>query len=358
MSKYSVMLKSADKLGEAIVDEFRQKVKGYKDDLSVQEIEALDPRYFSFVQNDMKEAERSGYSNYSYWGSTLRMFFKNRMGITTFCILVFLIGFALIQPILPNQKLATYINQHKVLRPNGQYYDEQIRNHPPFSKEFWFGTNAIGQDLWARIWYGTRTSLRIGVTVAFFNIIIGIFYGMIWGYVRKLDWLLTELWNIINNIPSTIILILMSFILKPGVGPIIFAMCIYGWVGMARLVRNLTVIIRDREFNLASSCLGSGALKIIVRNLLPQMISVITLQFALSIPGAIGSEVFLSYLGLGLDVKTPSLGNLLNTGRGLMMAPSLRYQLFFPAAVLCVISVSFYLMGNAFSDSADPRNHV
>jgi oligopeptide transport system permease protein len=286
------------------------------------------------------------------------MFFKNKMGITTFCILVFLIGFSLIQPFLPNQKVATYINQHSVLRPNGQYYDEQIRNHPPFTGEFWFGTNAIGQDLWARIWSGTRTSLRIGVTVALFNVIIGIFYGMMWGYIRKLDWFFTEFWNVINNIPSTIILILVSFILRPGVASIIFAMCIYGWVGMARLVRNLTVIFRDREFNLASRCLGSDALKIIVRNLLPQMISVITLQFALAIPGAIGSEVFLAYLGLGLDVKIPSLGNLLNTGRGIMMAPNLRYQLLFPAAVLCVISVSFYLMGNAFSDSADPRNHV
>jgi oligopeptide transport system permease protein len=352
------MMKSADKLGEAVVEEFRQKVKDLADDLNAQEVANIDTRYFSFVQNDMKEAERSGYSNYSYWGSTLRMFLKNKMGITTFFILIILIGFSLIQPFLPNQKLATYINQHSVLRSNGQYYDEQIRNHPPFNKEFWFGTNAIGQDLWARIWSGTRTSLRIGVTVAFINMIIGIFYGMIWGYVRKLDWLLTEFWNVINNIPNTIILILMSFILRPGVGPIIFAMCIYGWVGMARLIRNLTVIIRDREFNLASNCLGSGVFKIILRNLLPQMISIITLHFALAIPGAIGSEVFLAYLGLGLDVKTPSLGNLLNTGRGLMMAPTLRYQLFFPATILCIISVCFYLMGNAFSDSADPRNHV
>jgi len=358
MGKYSIMMKSADKLGEAVIEEFRQKVKDISDDLNGEEIANLDPQYFSFVQNNMKEAEKSGYSNYSYWGSTLRMFFKNKMGITTFCILVVLIGFALVQPLLPNQKSATYINLHSVLRSNGQYYDEQIRNYPPFNKEFWFGTNAIGQDLWARIWSGTRTSLRIGVTVAFLNVVIGIFYGMIWGYIRKVDWLFTEFWNVINNIPSTIILILVSFILRPGIGPIIFAMCIYGWVGMARLVRNLTVILRDREFNLASSCLGSGALKIIVRNLLPQMISVITLQFALAIPGAIGSEVFLAYLGLGLDVKTPSLGNLLNTGRGIMMAPTLRYQLFFPAVVLCVISVSFYLMGSAFADSADPRNHI
>ena len=358
MGKYSIMMKSADKLGEAVIEEFRRKVRDLSDDLSVKDIADLDLGYFSFVQNDMKEAEKSGYSNYSYWGSTLRMFFKNRIGITTFCILVVLIGFSLIQPLLPNQRPATYINQHSVLRPNGQFYEEQIRNHPPFNGDFWFGTNAIGQDLWARIWSGTRTSLRIGVTVALLNVLVGIFYGMMWGYVRKLDWFFTEFWNIINNIPSAIILILVSFILRPGVGSIIFAMCIYGWVGMARLVRNLTVIFRDREFNLASSCLGSGVSKIIVRNLLPQMISVITLQFALAIPGAIGSEVFLAYLGLGLDVKIPSLGNLLNTGRGIMMAPSLRYQLLFPAAVLCIISVSFYLMGNAFSDSADPRNHV
>lgn len=127
---------------------------------------------------------------------------------------------------------------------------------------------------------------------------------------------------------------------------------------MARFVRNLIVILRDREYNLASKCLGTPTRRIISKNLLPYLVSVIMLRFALSIPETIGYEVFLTYIGLGLPVSIPSLGNLINEGRKLMMNPSLRYQLIFPALVISFITISFYVMGNVFSDAADPRNHV
>jgi oligopeptide transport system permease protein len=117
-------------------------------------------------------------------------------------------------------------------------------------------------------------------------------------------------------------------------------------------------MIRDREYNLASRCLGTPVARIITKNLLPYLVSVIMLQLALAIPYAIGSEVFLTYIGLGLPLDTPSLGNLINEGRVIMMAPSLRYQLVFPAVVLSIITISFYVIGNAFADASDPRNHV
>lgn len=138
----------------------------------------------------------------------------------------------------------------------------------------------------------------------------------------------------------------------------IIAMSLTGWMGLARFIRNQVLIIRDRDFNLASRCLGTPTGRIIVRNLIPQMVSVIMLRMALSIPGAIGWEVFLSYIGLGLSVDTPSLGNLVNTGRALMSADSLRYQLIFPSAILSIITICFYLVGNAFADAADPKNHI
>lgn len=126
---------------------------------------------------------------------------------------------------------------------------------------------------------------------------------------------------------------------------------------MARFVRNQIVIIRDREYNLASRCLGTPTHRIIIKNVLPYLVSVIVMRIALSIPGTIGWEVFLTYVGLGLPLETPSLGNLLNEGRRVMMSSSLRYQLLFPALVLSVITISFYVLGNAFADAADPRNH-
>ena len=194
--------------------------------------------------------------------------------------------------------------------------------------------------------------------VGLFEAFIGITIGAIWGYVRWLDRTITEIYNVWNNIPSTIIMVMMTYILRPSLSTMIIAMCITGWLPMAKLIRNLVLIIRDREYNLASRCLGTPTHRIIVKNILPYLVSVIMMRMALAIPYAIGSEVFLTYIGLGLPLETPSLGNLVNEGRALMMAPSLRYQLIFPSIMVSIITISFYVLGNAFADASDPRNHV
>ncbi|HZJ99943.1 MAG TPA: ABC transporter permease [Tissierellaceae bacterium] len=305
---------------------------------------------FRFAKYNESRAMKGGYSNYSYWSSTIKVFSQNKLALFLLFLILVLISFTLIQPYLPNQKSPTEISIDE--NTNVQYI-----NHPP-SKEFLFGTNSIGQDLWARIWSGTRTSLFIGILVGIWEVIIGIIVGAIWGYIGRLDRLITEIYNVINNIPTTIVLVLLTYILRPSIGTMIFAMCITGWLGMARFVRNQIVIIRDREYNLASRSLGSPTRRIISRNLLPYLVSVIMLRLALAVPAAIGSEVFLTYIGLGLPVNIPSLGNLINEGRVVMMNPTLRYQLIFPTIILSTITISFYVIGNVFADAADPRNHV
>lgn len=309
-----------------------------------------DSSLFEFAEYDASKAELTGYSNYSFWRSTIQVFLKNKMAVTLLIIVGCIVLFTLVQPYLPNQKL-----------PNKIYLDPatgmQLRNQAP-NAEYWFGTNSIGQDLWARIWSGTRTSLFIGFAVGLFEAIVGITIGALWGYVRKLDALITEIYNVWDNIPTTVVLIILTYIMKPSIPTIIFAMCMTGWLGMARFVRNLIIIIRDREYNLASRCLGTPTSRIITKNLLPYLVSVIMLRMALAIPAAIGNEVFLSYIGMGLPLDIPSLGNLINEGRVLMMTPALRYQLLFPAMVISLVTVSFYVIGNVFADSADPRNHV
>ncbi|NLU05812.1 MAG: ABC transporter permease [Firmicutes bacterium] len=315
----------------------------------LQVIQAIEDDLFTFAEYDPQAAERVGYSDYSYWGSTLKIFFKNKTVIFFLVLMASLILFTTIQPYLPGQKSPTKIHTDPVTgRP--------LQNQKP-SSEFWFGTNVIGQDLWARIWSGTRTSLLIAIIVGIWEVFFGIFIGAIWGYVRQLDAFMTEAYNVINNIPTTILLMLLAYILRPSFKTMVIAMCATGWLGMARFVRNQIVIIRDREYNLASRCLGTPTTRIITKNLLPYLVSVIVMRIALSIPGTIGWEVFLTYIGLGLPIDTPSLGNLLNEGRQVMMAPNLRYQLIFPAVVLSVITISFYVLGNAFADASDPRNH-
>ncbi|MCI7096111.1 MAG: ABC transporter permease [Clostridiales bacterium] len=308
-----------------------------------------DEELFSFADFNADRAERGGYSGYSYWGSTLRAFFQNKVAVFFLIVMLSVLTFTLIQPYLPGQKDPLLIHNDQWGLP--------LNNVAPCG-EFWFGTNAIGQDLWARIWAGTRTSLFIGFTVAMVEAVVGILVGVLWGYVRKLDFFFTELYNVLDNIPQTLLLILISYVMKPGVSTIIFALCLTGWLGMARFIRNQIIIIRDRDYNLASRCLGVPTWRIIVKNLLPYLVSVITMRMALAIPSAIGNEVFVTYIGIGLPVDTPSLGNLIQTGRSLMTVASLRYQLFFPVLVLVLITTSFYLIGNAFADAADPKNHV
>ncbi len=308
-----------------------------------------DKEAFSFAQFNEQEVERTGFSDYSYWGSTLRAFCKNKVALFLVFVVLAILCFTFIQPYLPGQFDAFVVN-------NNPDTGIPLRNQQPDSVH-WLGTNSIGQDLWSRLWQGTRTSLLIGIAVAGIEALVGISIGVLWGYVRKLDFVFTELYNILDNIPSTIVLILVSYILKPGVSTIIIAMSLTGWIGMARFIRNQIIIIRDREYNLASRCLGTPVYRIILRNLLPYLVSVVMLRMALSIPAAIGSEVFITYIGLGLPATIPSLGNLINEGRTLMMSPNLRYQLIYPTIILSIVTISFYVVGNAFSDAADPKNH-
>ena len=310
----------------------------------------LPDELFERAEYDAAAGENGGYSNYSYWGSTLRAFRKNKTAMFFLWLLIILLAFTFIQPLLPGQRDPNVIN-------NDPATGFMLKNQPP-SPTFWFGTNAIGQDLWARLWSGTRTSLFIGVVVAFFEALIGIIMGAIWGYVRRLDRLFTEIYNVIDNIPTTIIRMLFAYMMRPSLFTVTFVMCLTGWFSMARFIRNQIVIIRDREYNLASRCLGTSTPRIITRNLLPYMVSVIMLRMALAVPGAIGTEVFLTYIGLGLPVTIPSLGNLINEGKQVMLNPELVYQLYFPAIIISIITISFYMIGNAFSDAADPKNHV
>lgn len=298
-----------------------------------------------------EEAEATASSNYSYWGSTLRSFLKNKFAVALLIALVAVVGFAFLQPHLPGQIDPNYC---RVDPETGIQY----RNVAPGVDGFVWGSNSIGQDLWARIWAGTRTSLIIAFFVAMIEAVVGITVGVLWGYVRQLDFFFTELYNICDNIPSTIILILISYVASPSVPTLILGMSLTGWIAMARFIRNQILIIRDRDYNVASRCIGTPTFRIVLRNLLPYLVSVIMLRMALTVPAAIGSEVFVTYIGLGLSVETPSLGNLINDGRQVMMQAGLRYQLLYPTLILSFVTIAFYLIGNAFSDAADPKNHM
>ena len=222
--------------------------------------------------------------------------------------------------------------------------------------EFWFGTDNLGQDYWCQVWYATQVSIRLALIVAVGECIVGVIFGLIWGYVRKLDRLFTEIYNLLDSVPYIIYMTLIALMVGQSFTIMAVSMIFIGWFQTARRVRNMVFMYRDREYNLASRCLGTPLWRVLTKNILPYLVSVIILQTALNIPYTINMESTLSYLGLGLGIDTPSLGLLLAKVRTFFL--DYPYLLIFPASIVSIISISFYIMGNAFSDAADPRNHV
>lgn len=298
---------------------------------------------FTFVEYSAEEAERTGYSDYSYWKSVFQNFLKKKSAVVLSIIFFALVIFSFIALAIGKYNYAELIpdNTKAFTSPNAEY---------------WFGTDNLGRDYWCQVWYACQTSIKLALLVALGECVIGVTIGCIWGYVRKLDGFFTNLYNIINNVPTIIYMTLIALLFGQGFWIMAISMIAFGWLTMARNVRNLVIMYRDREYNLASRCLGTSLGRILVKNIFPYLISVIILRLALSIPGTIALESTLSYLGIGMGIDTPSLGILLRNARTYFL--DYPYLLIFPAGIVSIIAITFYLVGNAFSDAADPKNHV
>ncbi|HHT15022.1 MAG: ABC transporter permease [Christensenellales bacterium] len=297
---------------------------------------------FDFAEYSPEEAERTGSSEYSYWRSVWRNFIKKKSAVAMLIVFAILFVFTFIAP---------QISKFDVF--NLRIDDSLMFTRP--NSTFWFGTDNLGRDYWSQVWHATRTSVILAVSVSTGQILLGVLIGLVWGYVRSLDRFFTELYNFINNIPTIIYMTLIALMVGKTTVVMGVSMILFGWLGTARNIRNLVFMYRDREYNLASRCLGTKTWRILTRNIFPYLVSVIVLRMALAIPGTIAYETTLTYLGL-MDISTPSLGILLRNARSFFL--NYPYLLVFPAAIVSTITITFYLAGNAFSDACDPRNHL
>ena len=306
-------------------------------------VNSNDDARFKVVEYSPEKAEMIGYSNYSYWKSVFHNFLKKKSAVALLIVFVALVVFSFVALVIGKydyRNLVTDSSKGFIL---------------PHS-EFWFGTDNLGRDYWSQVWYATQTSIKLACIVAIGECVLGVTIGLLWGYVRQLDRFFTELYNVIDNIPQIIYMTLIALMVGKSFTIMAVSLIAFGWLGMARNIRNLVMMYRDREYNLASRCLGTPTYRILLKNILPYLISVIILRVALSIPRTISMETTLSYLGLGLDINTPTLGILLRNARSYFL--NYPYLLVFPAVIVSVVTITFYLVGNAFSDAADPRNHV
>ncbi|NEW05259.1 ABC transporter permease [Paenibacillus sp. SYP-B3998] len=294
---------------------------------------------FAPVSRASLTSERIVRPSLNYWQDAWRRLKKNRLAMTGLIILVALIVLAILVPFISSYDYQTQ--------------DLKIKNQSPTGAH-WFGTDDFGRDLWTRVWWGTRISLFIGITAALIDLVIGVIYGGISAYYGgRVDEVMQRTIEIVYSVPYLLIAILLIMVIGPGIPTIILAYSITGWVPMARLVRGQMLTLKEQEFVLASRTLGSSAMRIILRSLIPNALGIIIVQITFVVPSAIFTEAFLSFIGLGIRPPLASLGNLLSDGANyIRLYP---HRLIFPTVIFSLILLSFNLLGDGLRDALDPK---
>ena len=304
----------------------------------------IDKSKFQFVKRDDFASETIDAPAYSYWRSVMRQFLKKK---STTIMLGILIAIVLMSFIYPMFSKFDFNDVSKV-------NDFSMRYIKP-NAEHWFGTDSNGKSLFDGVWFGARNSILISIIATVINLIIGIIVGAIWGISKAVDRVMMEVYNVISNIPSLLIVIVLTYSIGAGFWNLIFAMTITGWVGIAYTIRIQIMRYRDLEYNLASRTLGTPTYKIVTKNIMPQLVSVIVTTTSQMLPNFISYEAFLSFFGLGLPVTVPSLGRLISDYSQNVTTNA--YLFWIPLTTLILVSLSFFVVGQNLADASDPRTH-
>ena len=307
---------------------------------------------FSRYDHNDSDSEKITAPRYSYWQSVFRVFFRKKINIVILSILAVIIVFTYIYPLFTNyDRFANLLDSaSKHLSPT------KAMEKFGYNIHWILGAGAAGNSTFDAIWYGSRISISLALVCAVINMTVGVIVGAIWGFSKQVDVIMTEVYNIIGNVPYILFISVMVMIFTASFWTMVFAMTLTGWLGIAYFIRTQVIIIRDREYNLASRCLGTSTFRIAMKNILPFMTSVIVALAATEIPSYISYEVFLSYIGMGLsDV---SLGKLIYEAESAMVTPGWEFEFWSPVALSSIITVVLYVVGQNLGDASDPRTHM
>lgn len=286
-----------------------------------------------------KDAEKISKPSLSFWKDVISRFRNNKLAIAGVVLLILLLIMAIFGPLMTPYDYRTT--------------DLTSANDAP-SSAHWFGTDELGRDVFTRTWEGARISLFIGLAAAVIDLAIGVIWGGISGFAGgKTDELMMRFADILYGVPYLLLVILLMVIFEQGLGTMILAMTITGWINMARIVRGQVLQLKNQEYVLASQTLGANVSRIMFKHLIPNSMGPILVTMTLTIPNAIFTESFLSYLGLGVQVPLASWGTMASEG-----LPAFEYypwRLFFPAILICITIFAFNVIGDGLRDALDPR---
>lgn len=324
--------------------------------INLDEFELSEQELFSHVDNNALDSEKITAPRYSYWQSVFRVFFRKKINIIILSLLAVIIVFTYVYPLVTGYDPAVDPYQNIMDGTAKHLTPLQAIEKFGFHLKWILGAGGNGESTFDAIWYGSSISISLALICAAINMTIGIIIGSIWGFSRKFDLFMTEVYNVVANVPYILLISVLVLILSASFWTMVFAMTVTGWLGIAYFIRTQVIIIRDREYNLASRCLGTPIFRIATRNILPFMTSVIVTLAATEIPSYISYEVFLSYIGMGLSDM--SLGKLIETAQPAMKTAGWGFEFWSPVAVASIITVVLYVVGQNLGDASDPRTHM
>ena len=306
------------------------------------------------------------YKSTSYWKDVWGNFSKNKGALIGAIIIIIIILMAILGPGMNKHTYKSINHGQECLVPripglekigiaNGYFKGTNQYASKGFDDVYsWFGSDTQGRDIFTRVWAGTRVSLVIAFAAVLVDIFIGMVYGLVSGFIGgRVDMIMQRIAEILNGIPTLVVVTLLGLVLKPGISSIIFSLVLTGWIGMERIARAQVLKVKEQEYILASTTLGASTFRLIFKEVLPNIFGQVIITSMFSIPSAIFLEAYLSFLGLGVPAPMASLGSLVSEGYKSMTTYS--HILIIPVVVLGVLMLCFNLFADGLRDAFDPK---
>ena len=287
----------------------------------------------------------------SPWKLAFERLRRDKAAIICLVVIVLIVLMAIFAPLIAK------ITGHP---PNHQYFDVGLspEGEPVGpNNSFWLGTDDVGRDVFTRIAYGARISLFVGVVATALTVAIGTLVGLAAGYFGKIvDTLLSRLIDVMLSLPFLLFAISLASIYHGGLKIVIIVLAIFGWSSVARIVRGQVLSIREREYVEAARSIGAGSWRIMLIDILPNVIAPVIVYTTLLIPVSIVGEATLSFLGIGVQPPTADWGQMIADAQQSNAYQHAWWFLVFPSLALLVTTLAFNIFGDGVRDAFDPRS--